>query len=180
VAYVSLGCQFAIGVVFVVSAFTKLTDHASFLRSLRRMRVVPKAIAPVVAVIVVAVEAAIPVLLSVPVNLVVRIGFVVATGMLAAFTGAIVWSLRHGRREPCQCFGKSTVPLGPRHVARNAVLICLSALGACAAILQPGRPELGPAAVAAVAGVFLGTVAIVADDIVDLFWPSRLSRHQPS
>ena len=52
---------------------------------------------------------------------------VAALVMLVAFTALIVNSLAHGRRPPCACFGAwSAKPIGPAHLARNAILIALT------------------------------------------------------
>ncbi len=52
---------------------------------------------------------------------------VAALVMLVAFTALIVNSLAHGRHPPCACFGAwSAKPIGPAHLARNAILIALT------------------------------------------------------
>ena len=52
---------------------------------------------------------------------------VAALVMLVALTALIVNSLAHGRHPPCACFGAwSAKPIGPAHLARNAVLIALT------------------------------------------------------
>ena len=54
---------------------------------------------------------------------------VAALVMLVAFTALIVNSLAHGRHPPCACFGAwSAKPIGPAHLARNAILIVLALL----------------------------------------------------
>jgi uncharacterized membrane protein YphA (DoxX/SURF4 family) len=55
----------------------------------------------------------------------------VALGLLVTFT-ALIWArLREGKHPPCACFGAwSAKPLGPGHLARNAVLIALAVLAA--------------------------------------------------
>ncbi|MGB3737221.1 MAG: DoxX family protein [Ilumatobacter sp.] len=56
---------------------------------------------------------------------------VVAGLLLVAFTVLIVSTLRQGRRPPCACFGAwSAKPIGPGHVARNTLLLCLAILAA--------------------------------------------------
>jgi len=54
-----------------------------------------------------------------------------AVVVLVAFTIVIVHRLLDGSRPPCACFGsRSTRPLGPVHVARNAGLLALAAIAA--------------------------------------------------
>jgi uncharacterized membrane protein YphA (DoxX/SURF4 family) len=53
---------------------------------------------------------------------------VIALVTLIVFTGALVRTLRTGRRPPCACFGAwSAAPLGWGHVARNGAFIALAA-----------------------------------------------------
>ena len=94
-------------------------------------------------------------------------GFAVAAGLLAVFTGAIVLSLRRGNAAPCRCFGASSTPLGPRHVARNAVLVALALLGLVAALV-PGPADLAGLVVAGAAGVVAGVTITAFDDIAAL------------
>jgi uncharacterized membrane protein YphA (DoxX/SURF4 family) len=57
----------------------------------------------------------------------------VALVLLLAFTALIVLRLREGRRPPCACFGAwSARPLGPGHVARNAVFVALAVVALAA------------------------------------------------
>jgi uncharacterized membrane protein YphA (DoxX/SURF4 family) len=58
---------------------------------------------------------------------------VVALVVLVVFTGLLVLRLAQGRRPPCACFGAwSATPIGPRHVARNVVLMALAVVAAIA------------------------------------------------
>lgn len=57
----------------------------------------------------------------------------VALAVLVVFTGLLVLRLAQGRRPPCACFGAwSATPIGPRHVARNVVLMALAVVAAVA------------------------------------------------
>jgi len=171
--YLEFACRTAIGVVFVVSVWTKLKGAAAFgefVGSLRQMDVLPAALVRPSARAVVAAELAIPVLLVVPFTAGTVGGFALAAGLLAAFGVAILISLSRGQRAPCRCFGRSTTPLGPRHVVRNGLLIILCVLGLAASLAGGSAP---PAAlgVAAVAGLVLGVLFTVLDDLVELFRP---------
>lgn len=54
-----------------------------------------------------------------------------AVGLFAVFTGLIALRLAQGRRPPCACFGSLSVrPIGPGHLARNAVFIACAVLAA--------------------------------------------------
>ena len=54
---------------------------------------------------------------------------VAAIVLLLIFTGLIAVRLAHGEHPPCACFGAwSAKPIGPTHIARNAVLLMLGML----------------------------------------------------
>ena len=54
-----------------------------------------------------------------------------AAALFVAFTCLLGLRLAQGRRPPCACFGSlSSKPIGPAHLARNAVFIVLAVLAA--------------------------------------------------
>lgn len=54
-----------------------------------------------------------------------------AVALFVAFTVLLVVRLAQGRRPPCACFGSlSARPIGPGHLARNAVFIAAAVLAA--------------------------------------------------
>jgi hypothetical protein len=161
---VRIGCACLIGLVFAVSATSKLRDFDGFARSVPSLVPAWPGRARLLATTTTALEALVPPLLIAPPT--ASYGFGLAAALLAAFTTGIAASIRRGRRATCRCFGPSSVPLGPRHLVRNGALLTCAALGG----LSPGGlPPAGGIAVAAAAGL-VGAVLIVAlDDIVDLF-----------
>jgi hypothetical protein len=170
--YVEVACRFAVGVVFVVSAASKLRGAAAlreFVRSLRRMDVLPPAMVGPVAAVVVAAEVVVVALLVMPVTAGAVAGFALAALLLAGFGVAIVVSVRRGRRVACRCFGSSATPLGPWHLVRNAALLAVAGLGLAAAGLVATSPA--PVVVAAMAGLLVGGLATATDDLVELFRP---------
>lgn len=176
--YFALFARVLIGTVFLVSAATKLrspTAFAAFKRSVRKMKLVPAGLVTPVAAGVVVGEASIVALLAVPAAMPALLGFAVATALLAAFTAAIVLVVRRGTDLTCQCFGASTVPLGPVHVVRNLVLLAVAVAGALA-VRSGGQPHLGEAVIAATAGLVGGGLVTVLDDIVRLFSPPAPAR----
>lgn len=180
-AYVDIGCRFALGLVFVVSAWSKLkspAEFAAFTRSVRRLGVLPDgALARVAAIGIAAAEVVVPVLVAIPWGVSVVAGYVAAVFMLSAFTVGIALSLRRGDRTPCGCFGRSPVPLGGRHVVRNLLLVAIALGGLAATVTGTGADDLGIATVAAVAGLVVGALLTVAEDITELVSPS--TRHRP-
>lgn len=185
--YVVVGCQCLIGVVFLVSAVSKLRSRATlegFGASLRQLRVLPgRAVGPV-AMLVAAGEATVAALLVVPLALtavggsaapttaLVAVGFAGALGLLVAFSAVILAAMRRGIRAPCRCFGTSSSPLGGRHVLRNIVLEVAAAVGLAGVVAgTPATLQLGGVAVAGAVGVVLAVLVVVSDEVVELFAP---------
>ncbi|NUR28377.1 MAG: hypothetical protein HOV83_21465 [Catenulispora sp.] len=75
--------------------------------------------------------------------------------------------LRRGAAAPCRCFGASTTPLGPRHVARNVALI-VACLAGLAGSLADGALHLPLTLVAAAFGAALGLLVTRLDDVAEL------------
>ncbi|MDL4777147.1 MauE/DoxX family redox-associated membrane protein [Actinomadura xylanilytica] len=172
--YLQVGCACLIGLVFAVSAFTKVRDFEGFAASVPDL--LPFGGGPAagrasgggghvrpIASLVLVLEALAPVLLAVPATR--PAGFGVALALLAAFTSAIALTLRRGRRASCRCFGASNAPLGARHLVRNGVLFTAAALG----LATPGGPPVTAGLAVAVAAGAVAAILIVAfDDIADL------------
>lgn len=161
---VRIGAACLIGLVFAVSAVSKIRDLDGFAASVGALAPAWPAPARVTAIAVTALEALVPPLLIAPVT--APAGFALAAALLAAFTTAVAASLRRGRRAACRCFGPSSVPLGPRHLARNGALLACAVLGGLA---PAGPPPAGGAAVAAAAGLTAAVLIVSLDDIVELF-----------
>lgn len=176
--YLAIGCRLLLGVVFLVAVAGKLRGPAAFtafVSSLRRMRVLPAALARPVATAVVAAEATIVAAAAVPVHAAGVLACGLAAALLTVLTAGIVTSLARGGQEPCRCFGTADTPLGARHVARNAALVTVAVAGLLAA---PSGGPVDPAlaAVAAVAGAVTGAVVVMLDDIVALGMTPRRHR----
>ncbi|MBE3008899.1 methylamine utilization protein MauE [Microbispora sp. NEAU-D428] len=165
-------CRLLTGIVFLTSAVSKLRGRAAYEEFTVATRALARLPARPVAALVVAAEIAVAPLLAWPPT--VLAGFCVALGLLLAFTVAIVVALRRGRRVPCRCFGASAVPVGPGHLARNAVLIVAAAAGAiqaATAAIQGGAGavpgNLGAAGLAAVA-LAAGAAAVLLSAIGEI------------
>jgi uncharacterized membrane protein len=164
VDYLRAACAALIALVFAASSVSKVRDFRGFARSVPVLVPMPtRAVLPV-SVAVVAAEAAAAVLVVVPAT--AAAGFVLASLLLLAFAAAIGTALRRGRPAPCRCFGAGDTPVGPRHLARNTVLLCFAVLGA----LAPGHlPTVAGAAVAVAAGGVAAVLVIAMDDIAVVF-----------
>lgn len=162
--YLRVGCACLIGLVFLASAASKLRGYGEFRRSLPGLAPVRPGLLQPLAVVVIASETAVPILLAIPPAM--AYGFGLSGVLLCAFSVAITLALRRGQRTPCRCFGASNKPLGPAHLIRNTILLVTAVAGGLASGVQSQPAGL---AVAIAAG-FLGAVLIVAfDDIVYLF-----------
>ncbi|MEV7519881.1 MauE/DoxX family redox-associated membrane protein [Streptomyces sp. NPDC091371] len=165
---VLIGCQVFIGVVFLTSFAGKVRTparYADFRTAAGELApwLPAKAAAPAV----VAAEAAAVVLVGLPAT--APAGFAVAIALLLAFTAAILVAVRRRRRVLCQCFGTSSVPVGPVHVLRN--LILLAGAGAGAVLTAVPRVPVEPAGLvtAVLCAAVLTWVTLRTDDIAELF-----------
>lgn len=169
--YAALICRTLVGLVFAVSAFSKLRngtayrEFASWLASvpvpLARKRAVPPVLAGA--------EAAIVVLVAVPATAVA--GLVLAVLTLAALTAGTAVAVRRGARVTCQCFGPSRTELASHHVLRNGFLLVLAVVGLAvvgafsADAVAPRPAGIGLSLWAAVA---LATFVVFLDDVLFL------------
>ncbi|ETK33450.1 MauE/DoxX family redox-associated membrane protein [Microbispora sp. ATCC PTA-5024] len=173
--YLFAFCRLLTGIVFLMSAVSKLRGRAAYEEFTAVTRALTRLPARPVAVLVVSAEVAVAPLLAWPPTALA--GFCVALGLLVAFTVAIAVAVRRGRRVPCRCFGASAVPVGPGHLARNAVLLVTTAAGTIqAGAIQAGAiqagfgvvpVDLGPAGVAAVA-LAAGAAAVLLSAIGEI------------
>ncbi len=112
------------GLVFLASSVTKLAGPAAW-RAQSGELGVPAAAAAVVPYA----EAVLAAWLLVQWHRAVA-GWV-AAGVLLVFTALLAVRLAQGRRPPCACFGSwSAKPIGPGHLARNAVFIAVAVAAA--------------------------------------------------
>jgi methylamine utilization protein MauE len=176
------GLVATVGVVFVVSAVSKArAPWREFADSLRPLGLLPDGLVPVVAVAVAAAELAAAVGLGWTLAATARlapevpwvaVGSLIGTGaLLGVFTVGIALALRRGTVARCACFGAAEQVLGPRHLARNSVLLLVTA--AALVLALGGGPVGDPAAalVGAAGGAVVAVVLIRLDDLVELFVP---------
>lgn len=171
-AYVEVFSRSLIGLVFLLSAVSKLpvgNRFEEFVGSLAAMRVLGRRYARPVAAVVVAGEAAVPVLLL----LLPLPGFVVAALLLLGFCAAIVTVLRRGTPAACRCFGGAKpARFQWHHVVRNAVLIAVAGVGIAAVASGPSLPWQ-TVVVTAPAGLIVAVLVARLDDLVELFAPVK-------
>jgi hypothetical protein len=161
-------------VVFLLAVTGKVVGTGAFtefVHSMRDMRAVPPPLVELAARVTVLAEATTVLLLAIPLKIAAVVGFAAAIVLTTAFSGAIARTVRSGNRASCRCFGRSSTPLGIRHLVRNGVLLVVSAVG-LAASLAGGSAGLAGALVAVLAGVFVGLIVAAFDDLALLLAPA--------
>ncbi|WP_182873420.1 MauE/DoxX family redox-associated membrane protein [Microbispora sp. H10670] len=168
-------CRLLTGLVFLASAVSKLRGRATYEEFTAATRALaPRLPARPAAALVVAAESAVAPLLAWRPT--VLAGFCAALGLLVAFTVAMAVALRRRRRVLCRCFGASTVPVGPGHLVRNAVLAAAAATGAAQAMTTGAAADLGAAGLAA-AALTAGAAAVLLPAIGEI---AHLFTNRPS
>ncbi|GAB3165391.1 MauE/DoxX family redox-associated membrane protein [Microbispora hainanensis] len=158
-------------VVFLVSGVGKWFGYATFVASIRELRVLPVSAVPRAAALVIAAELGIASTLAAGMMVEPALrayAFVLAALMLAGFTAVIVITLRRGGSGGCACFGRRSSEFSGRHLVRNAVLLVAALAGVVGAREDLGAWTAGTA-VAITAGLVLSLLVVVMDDVVDLF-----------
>ncbi len=164
----SMACRAVLGLVFAVSAVSKVRSRAAW-RSLgtwlagmpfRPLRLKGMPLALVLAeAAVVALVAAAPLA-----------GLISGAALSLTLTVGLWLVVRSGSRQPCLCFGTSSEPVGSQHVLRNGGLLALAVAGSVCAGTAAGHPP-GPAEsmLAAIAGLATALLVIFFGDISALF-----------
>ncbi|GIH78029.1 MauE/DoxX family redox-associated membrane protein [Planobispora longispora] len=176
--YVSLGCAMALSVVFGASLASKAgrEEFRAFAVSAGPLSLFPARLRGPLAATVVTAEAVVAAGLVTgllrpwwpALGAVALCAFMGAAGVLGAFTIAVVASLRRRDRTPCRCFGTSPMPLGPRHVVRNVLLLGVAVAGSVVEVLEPVSGNLAGVSVAAASGMIVGLLAVRFDDLAAL------------
>lgn len=178
--HVGFAASCLIGLVFGISAVSKLRSFGEFARTTRLLLIaVAGPRRPLsytgtrsVSVAVAAAESAIPALALVPVLNPVGLGL--AGLLLVGFGVGIAAAMRRGVRTSCRCFGASSQPLGARHLVRNAALLLVAVAGLTAG--PAGDIELAGRVIAAGAAAILAVLVFRLDDLIDLFTPNPSTR----
>jgi hypothetical protein len=169
VVYVALAIRSLVVVVFGVSAFGKLRSRAAFATFRSWVASVPVWVAPrrpdLVAATLAGAEAVIVVLVALPWT--ATAGLALALVTLAVFTAGTWIAVARGTDAPCQCFGASAAPLGPRHVLRDALLCVLAAAGVAVAGAGGARPA--GVLMSLAVGLAVALFVVHLDDLAALF-----------
>jgi hypothetical protein len=172
--YLAIGCRTAVVVVFLLAVTGKVLGagaFAEFTRSVAQLKAAPPRLVPVVARATVLAEALTVLLLGIGIRIIAVIGFSLAIVLGVLFSQAILRSIRSGNRTACRCFGRSSSPLGPRHLVRNGLLLAVTVVGLASSWAGDSAEPAG-ALVAVLAGLFLGLIIASFDDLAQLLAPS--------
>jgi methylamine utilization protein MauE len=172
--YVAFGVSALMGLMFFVSSASKVAGRGAFgdfVAALGDMRVLPAGLVRPVATSVVAAESGVWMLLAVPVQATAVVGLLLAAGLLIVFAVGVALAVHRGTQAACRCFGYSAARFGVRHVVRNSVLAIVSAVG-LVGWTRSGPVSAGGLVVALAAGLLLGGMVAVLDDLIDLFRPA--------
>lgn len=170
-AYLALTCRCLIGLVFAVSAFSKLRSRSAFSEFASWLSGLP---VPLIrghgnrgkaAHTIAAAEVAIVALTALPWT--ARAGLALAAVVLASFTAGTWLAVARGGGAPCRCFGASVSPLGRRHVVRNALLGAAAVAGAIGAGASGGHPA--GTVISIGTGLTIALFVVFLDDLAALF-----------
>lgn len=175
-----LACRLALAAVFAVAAGGKLRDRAARARFVTALGDfgLPRALVGVTLATTIALAelAAAGSMLGLP-----RAGYPLALALLACFTAAIAAVVRRGATTACRCFGATDAPVGPSHLARNAVLATIAVVGVFAHLTAPGGIASGAPEIAAGAlGALIGLALTRWDDLAFLLVPSLHAGRAPA
>ncbi|GAA2591172.1 hypothetical protein GCM10010399_22020 [Dactylosporangium fulvum] len=147
-------CRALLGIVFAVAVVGKLRRFTAFTTTLTAFGWVPARFRTSLAFVVVAVECLIVGLVAVPAT--VPFGFLLAAVTLAAFSLAVLQSLRTGGSVRCECFGADGGEMGAPQLVRNGVLLAVATTGAALTVSGPaGSTNLPGLATGLVAGLVI-------------------------
>jgi hypothetical protein len=171
VAYLALTCHILIGLVFAVSATSKVRSGAAY-RDFRAWVASLPLCAGWMAAALMAVEIAIVVLLVAPPTVIA--GMWLAALTAAVFAGETVMVIRQRVRVTCHCFGQSDTRIGVAHLVRNVLVLTVAVIGAVAALGRSGAVVTAPGLALCVLGAsFSAPFVIYFDDLVALLFPQR-------
>jgi hypothetical protein len=159
-----------IGIVFAVSAISKLRSPAAYRAYAQWLRSLPVPLASrrLTATVLVGAEVLIVPLVAVPAT--AFAGLQVSTLLIVVLTAGLVLAVRHGVTTPCHCFGASPTPVSHRQAARNIVLLVVAVLGLLgghAGNYQPAAAILSVGVAAAIAMfiIFSDDIAVLLQDV---------------
>ncbi|NOK60042.1 MAG: hypothetical protein GFH27_549291n235 [Chloroflexi bacterium AL-W] len=116
--YLLVFCRIAIGLLFAISAVSKLRDFRSFSQTITRFRILPGRLNTPAAVIFVAAELAITAMMLIG-GMWLWPGFLFAVLLLIVFSVALGSVLARNIQTSCNCFGNTQKPVSMADIWRN-------------------------------------------------------------
>ena len=116
---------------FALSFLAKARQFAPFVATVHSFRLLPSPLVELAAVLILAAELSILLLLGG--GLLLPVGFMIAFWLLLLFTGALAIALYRGQASSCNCFGATDTPIGLIDLVRNGGLLLVAYLGWLAA-----------------------------------------------
>ena len=133
-----LATQFAIGLVFLFSAASKVLAPSEFLRGVKNYRILPQSLAFGAGLLLIPLEIFLAV--SHLSGWWLAFGAQLGLGMLASFAIAVTVNLKRGRVLPCYCFGGSEGEQISRRTLARLALLFLGELFLLAGLSWVERP----------------------------------------
>jgi hypothetical protein len=163
----STACRCVLGLVFAVSAVSKVRSQAAW-RSLGTwlagMPFRPLRLKGMPLTLVLAEAAVVALVAAAPLA-----GLISGAVLALTLTVGLYLVVRSGSRQPCLCFGTSSEPAGSQHVLRNGVLLALAVVGSVCAGTTGHPPGPAESMLAAIAGLATALLVIFFGDISALF-----------
>jgi hypothetical protein len=178
VLFVSFACRLTLAAVMTLAAVGKLRAPGVFAASLEGFGFVPARLRRPLAVLVPSAELLVALLLALPAT--VTAGFLAAALLCCGLTAVPAFVVARGQKVACACFGAAEVPMGGRHIVRNAGLLAVACLGSSVALTRGGGvPGEAPGiALAVFAAGLLTTVTVCVDDIAALLRSPAAAGHR--
>lgn len=138
--YILVFCRVVIGLVFLVSSFSKVLNLAQFRQAISSFNLLPKSISGITALLVLCGEFTVTGLMAIGGFLLLP-GFLLALILLLIFSGALISVLVRRFQTTCNCFGPSKKPVRIADVWRNLGFILCTIAGCATYIWAQGTPE---------------------------------------
>jgi putative oxidoreductase len=120
-SHLLLAFQMSLGIVFLLSAWTKLRSPLAFARSVAEYKILPAGAARGLALALILVEAFLAIAFLT--GWLVRVALLLAALLLILFFIAVALNLIRGRQIACGCFGDANEQISNRTLARLILLL---------------------------------------------------------
>jgi len=171
-AYVSIGCQSFLALIFLVACVSKVQNAASyrsFRESLGGLGLRPGLAVRILSIGIPAAEAITTLMLIV--SSASWWGLVASAALLTSFTLGIGIAASRGRKVTCRCFGESSASTTSQHILRNGLLLTTAVAGLLAGLAPAGHTGSAITVFSAGCGVISAALFLRWDELAFLFRP---------